>query len=116
MAALGLRIDRKLLEQPVIEHAAARRGLTLAEERQELDRELDAIVKAASAQGWVVKTRSSTAFRVVSRNGQRYSLSLGSPADTRDRLRPFVRQLNEAGLRVSRPLMQPVEGGPSSSP
>lgn len=103
----GLRVERGL-PQTASPTVAARRGLTLDEEQRELDRELDAIVTAAEAQRWTVRTRSSTAFRLVARNGKRYSLSVGSPAETRDRLRQYAQQLNDAGLRVSQSVLAPV--------
>jgi hypothetical protein len=103
----GLRSERGL-PQPISPARASRRGLTIDEEQRELDRELDAIVRAAEAQGWTVRTRSSTAFRLVAQNGKRYSLPVGSPADTRDRLRQYAEQLNGAGLRVSQTVLRPV--------
>jgi hypothetical protein len=110
IAAEGLRQDRSLpmgtVSTPTA--SASRRGMTIDEEQRELDRELDAIEKSAAAQGWTIKTRSSTAFRLVARNGQRYSFSIGSPAETRDRLRPFAGQLKDAGLRPSQLVLRRV--------
>lgn len=105
-----LREDRLLPPQvsAASTPSAARRAMTIAEERQELQRELDAISTSATAQGWTIKTRSATAFRLVSRNGQRYSFSIGSPAGTRDRLRSFAAQLQAAGLRLSQTVLLPV--------
>jgi Predicted nucleotide-binding protein containing TIR-like domain len=108
IARRGLRPVRHLDAPAVAMASAARRGLTTAEEQEELDRELSAITKAARSQGWEVKTHSDTAFRLVSRNGQRYSLALGSPAETRDRLRAYAGQLRDAGLRVSQLVLTPV--------
>jgi|HubBroStandDraft_1064217.scaffolds.fasta_scaffold57345_2 hypothetical protein len=106
----GLKSGRALPHesQPSGSASAARRGLTIEEEQAELNRELDAIVTAATAQGWQVKTRSATALRLVARNGQRYSFPIGSPAETRDRLRDFASQLNTAGLRPSQLVLLPV--------
>ena len=104
----GLRSDRGLIPQAEPSRSAGRRGLTIDEEQSELNRELDAIEKAAKAQGWVVKTRSDTAFRLVANNKNRYSFPIGSPAETRDRLRSFAQQLQSAGLRVSQPVLRPV--------
>jgi hypothetical protein len=103
----GLRSEREL-PRSISPAMASRRGLTIDEEQRELDRELDAIVKAAEAQGWTIRTRSSTAFRLVARNGKRYSLAVGSPADTRDRLRQYAEQLSSAGLRFSQLVLRPV--------
>ena len=108
----GLRSDRGLVSQPVTSVSASRRGLTMDEERRELARELDAIEKSAKAQGWVVRTRSDTAFRLVARNGNRYSFPIGSPAETRDRLRSFSQQLSDAGLRLSQVVLRPVNEEP----
>jgi hypothetical protein len=114
VTAVGLRKDRELPRSDTapISASAHRRGLDPTEEAKELDRELDAIVVAAEAQGWVIKTRSTTAFRLVTKNGNRYSFPLGSPAETRDRLRPFAQQLKTAGLRVSSVVLRPVNEGP----
>jgi hypothetical protein len=109
-----LRADRNLQADVARSPSptAARRALSIDEEERELNRELDAIETSANAQGWTVKTRSATAFRLVSRNGQRYSLPLGSPAETRDRLRPFAAQLQAAGMRLSQTLLVPVNEQP----
>lgn len=107
----GLRSDRGLVAPPFATVSASRRGLTLDEERGELNRELDAIEMSARAQGWTVRTRSETAFRLVARNGNRYSFSIGSAAETRDRLRSFSQQLAGAGLRLSQTVLKPVNDG-----
>jgi hypothetical protein len=103
----GLRRERELPRSTTPE-VASRRGLTIDEEQRELDRELDAVVVAAEAQGWTVRTRSNTAFRLTAKNGKRYSLPIGSPAETRDRLREYSQQLNSAGLRISQTVLLPV--------
>lgn len=108
----GLRSDRRLISQPVTTFSASRRGLTIDEEQRELNRELDAIEKSAKAQGWTVRTRSDTAFRLVARNGNRYSFPVGSAAETRDRLRSFSQQLADAGLRLTQTVLQPVTEEP----
>ena len=113
----GLRPIRQVEPDVVAPASAARRGLTVPEEQEELNRELSAISKAALAQGWVIKTHSDTAFRLVSRNGQRYSLAIGSPAETRDRLRAYASQLRDSGLRVSQFVLVPVGAEvPASEP
>lgn len=104
----GLRSSRELKSQPLQAKSAPRRGLTIEEEQSELNRELDAIETSAKAQGWSVRTRSGTAFRLIAKNGNRYSFALGSPAETRDRLRVFAEQLQSAGLRISQPVLKPV--------
>ncbi|HEU5390373.1 MAG TPA: nucleotide-binding protein [Streptosporangiaceae bacterium] len=104
----GLRSSRELTSRPAATISAPRRGLAIEEEQRELNRELDAIETAAKAQGWSVRTRSDTAFRLVAKNGNRYSFAIGSPAETRDRLRTFAQQLNSAGLRISQPVLNPV--------
>lgn len=106
VTALGLRPERRTSPEP--SSVAPLRSLSQQEEVIELERELDAIETAARAQGWLVKTRSPSAFRLVSRAGRRYSFPIGSPAQTRDRLRPFAKQLKNDGLRVSGLLLAPV--------
>jgi hypothetical protein len=115
-SVLGVRVNtesfadagRERSAVPVGNFSALRHGLTLDEEERELNRELNAIETAAAAQGWRIRTRSDTAFRVVTRDDQGYSLSLGSAAETRDRLRPFAQQLADAGLRISQTVLKPV--------
>jgi len=108
ISAEGLRNSRGLIPLPSPSISAPRRGLTIEEEKMELDRELDAIETCARAQGWTIRTRSGTAFRLVAKNGNRYSFPIGSPAETRDRLRPFAQQLQGAGLRPSQLVLKPV--------
>lgn len=88
--------------------SALRHGLTLDEEERELARELDAIERSVTAQGWRVRTRSNTAFRLISRNGEKYSFPLGSAGETRDRLRPFAQQLADTGLRIPQAVLNPI--------
>jgi hypothetical protein len=104
--------DRELATEPLTTFSVLQHGLTLDEEERELSRELDAIETAAEAQGWRVRTRSDTAFRLTARNGERYSFPLGSAAETRDRLRPFARQLADLGLRISQTVLMPVNEEP----
>jgi len=96
---LGLRSTRAL--EPAPAFAASRRGLSVTDESAALEMELDAVEKAAAAQKWEIRTRSSTAFRLVAPNGRRYSFPIGQPAKTRDELRGFAKQLKSAGLRIS---------------
>lgn len=104
--------DRELAADPSTTLSVLHHGLTLDEEERELSRELDAIETAAKAQGWRIRTRSDTAFRLVARNGKRYSFPLGSAAETRDRLRPFARQLADLGLRISQTVLMSVDEEP----
>lgn len=78
------------------------------DEQAELDRELDVLTTALEAHGWSIKTRSASAFRVLSPLGTRYSLPLGSPAETRLALREFAQRLNREGVRINRTLLLPV--------
>lgn len=99
---------RELATDSVSAFSALRHGLTLDEEERELNRELGAIEKSARAQGWKIRTRSDTAFRLVARNGDRYSFPIGSAAETRDRLRSFSQQLADTGLRLPQTVLKPV--------
>jgi hypothetical protein len=73
-----------------------------------LETELQMICNAARAQGWKVKTLSSTTLRLQDRRGQKHTLSLTQPNASRAQLREFVKQLRAAGLRVNRSVRQPV--------
>jgi hypothetical protein len=73
----------------------------------ELNRELDVLAKAAKAQGWTVR-RTNSALRIINPKGQRYSFTIGSAGETRDRLRAYASQLKKAGLRISRSVLAPV--------
>jgi hypothetical protein len=85
------------------------RSRPLEEEQQLLKRELESLTTSALAQGWSVKTHSKTAYRLLARDGRRFSLSIGDPALTRDQLRPFADELSQYGLRFSRALLSPVD-------
>lgn len=100
--------DAGRISESAGDFAALRHGLTLDEEERELSRELDAIERSATAQGWTVRTRSDTAFRIVSRNGDKYNFPLGSAGETRDRLRSFTQELAESGLRLPQTVLRPV--------
>jgi hypothetical protein len=104
----GVRPDRRepAASEPQVS-SYSRRGLSLREERMELNRELNAIAKAAKAQSWTVR-RTSSAFRIINPKGQRYSFTIGEAGETRDRLRPYASQLKKAGLRISQSVLAPV--------
>jgi hypothetical protein len=84
--------------------------LTLAEERQELDRELDAVSRAVAAQGGRVKTRTTSAYRVIAPDGEKLSLTLGRPHEARADLRELAAVLNAKGVRLTRAVLP--EGTP----
>jgi hypothetical protein len=88
------------------EAAPAASNLSLADEQRELDRELDVLTNALVAHGWQIKTRSISAFRVLDRAGEQYSLPLGDPRETRARLRPFAEQISGKGVRLSQTLLR----------
>ena len=100
--------SRELAMDSTSAFSALRHGLTLDEEERELSRELDAIERSATAQGWRVRTRSDTAFRLVARNGDNYSFPLGSAGETRDRLRSFAQELAGTGLRLPQAVLRPI--------
>lgn len=111
MTTLGVRRPGDIARvKESLDSGAVRRPL--AEERAELDRELDVLTIAAEAQGWSVKTRNQSAYRLLSPNGTRYTLTIGEARDTRTALRAFARELNEQGLRVNRTLLLPLDAGP----
>jgi hypothetical protein len=103
MDALGLRSSTGLVRATEI--ASSTSTLSLKEEAAELERELDALSIAAEAQGWSVKTRSRSAFRLLDRGGSRYSFPLGDPRETRIRLREFAQTLAQEGLRINQTLL-----------
>lgn len=90
--------------------------LSLDEETALLQQELDTLTTSAEAQGWMVKTHSASAYRVVAPDGRRYSLSLGDPRQTRRELRDYAQELNEYGLRLNRTLITPVGEVPAAPP
>lgn len=100
--------SRELATNSAGAFSALSHGLTLDEEERELSRELDAIERSVTAQGWRVRTRSDTAFRLVSRSGDKYSFPLGSAGETRDRLRSFAQDLADTGLRLPQALLRPI--------
>lgn len=83
-------------------------GGSLEDEMKLLEDEFDSLSISAEAQGWRVKTRSKTAYRLVAPDGRRFSLTIGDPRKTRDALRSYVRELNQNGLRANRSLVTPV--------
>jgi len=94
----------------MVQSASSRRPL--GEEKAELDRELAVLASAAEAQGWLVKTRTESVFRLLAPDGTRYSFSIGAPRETRIALRDFAQELNEQGLRFNRTLTLPVDAVP----
>jgi predicted nucleotide-binding protein len=111
MKQLGLRQPDGVIAVGETLKVAAKRG-TRDEEQAELDRELDVLTTALEAHGWRIKTRSRSAFRVLSPTDIRFSLPLGSPAETRVALREFAQSLNRAGVRINRTLLIPVGAVP----
>lgn len=91
---------------------AATSSRTLGEEKAELDRELDVLSVAAEAQGWSVKTRTESVYRLLSPDGTRYSFAMGAARETRMALRDFARELSEQGLRFNRTLSLRVDAVP----
>lgn len=81
--------------------------LSITEERELLEQELASLTTSAEAQGWTVKTHSASAYRLVAPDGLRFSLTLGDPRQTRRMLRPYAKEVNTYGLRVSRALLMP---------
>ncbi len=77
-----------------------------------LRHELELLKCNADAQGWLVRTDSPTTFRLRSPRGTSHTLSKGTPATTRERLRLFAREVRNEGLRVNRALRGPVEDSP----
>lgn len=80
-----------------------------ATELQALNNEIDTICASARAQGWTVRTASSTALRLIDPRGRKHTLPLGRPDKSRVELREFSKELRASGLRISRSVRQPVE-------
>lgn len=106
MTQLGLR--RASPPPAAAPHIGDKRAGSLEEEATLLDRELSSLTTSAVAQGWTLKTHSDSAYRLVSPDGLRFSLTLGDPRRARQDLRAYARELNEYGLRLSRALLTPV--------
>ncbi|PZF32072.1 nucleotide-binding protein [Curtobacterium sp. MCPF17_051] len=80
--------------------------------RQALAEEIAQICADAEAQGWVVRTNSSTVLRVRSPKGRSFAFTFGEPASSRQEIRGFASQLRANGLRVSRSVRRPVDESP----
>jgi CAP12/Pycsar effector protein, TIR domain len=106
MSNLGVR--RGAVSPAVAPPSPHEVSLSLAEESQLLEQELASLSTSAEAQGWTVKTHTDSAYRLVAPDGLRFSLTLGDARRARQDLRPYTRELNEYGLRVSRALLTPV--------
>lgn len=88
-------------------------GLGMArEDRAALEQETELLVGNARAQGWQVKTNSSTTLRLKSPRGVTHTLSKTGPHATREDLRVFAKQLRAAGLRVNSAVRRPVSDSP----
>jgi hypothetical protein len=107
MKELGLR--RAGSQPATAPPSVDKQMLSLEEEAVLLDQELSSLTTSAAAQGWTLKTRTSSAYRLVSPDGVRFSLALVDPRRARQDLRPYARELNEYGLRLSRALLTPVD-------
>jgi hypothetical protein len=122
LAPVGLKIRERLAQLGPREEGGTlmaaptppTSAISLAEEQTLLDQELDSLSTSAQAQGWTLKTRSKTAYRVVAPDGRRFSLPLGDPRVTRADLRPYATDLAKNGLRLSRVLVTPVNEAPPS--
>lgn len=106
MATLGVRRPAEAVPDGVIAQQPTRR--TLDEEKAELARELDLLTTAAESQGWSVKSRTDSAYRLVAPDGTRHSFSIGAARETRIALREFAQQLRDLGLRFNQTLSLPV--------
>lgn len=90
------------------ENAVAVPGLPVDVRQLDLDVEINRICVSAEAQGWRVKTRSSTVLRLVNRAGRRFTMTIDGPAEARVEIRTFAAQLRAHGLRVSHSVRRPV--------
>jgi hypothetical protein len=103
MALLGARTPGVELKRSVID------------ERVELASELDALTSNLEFQGWSVKTRTESVYRVSSPTGTDHCLYLGAPRDTRVKLRTFARELAKEDLQVDPALLLAVDSVPTTS-
>lgn len=77
--------------------------------REVLMAEVLQIATDAEAQGWVVKSFSDTAVRLIKPSGKKHSFSLTGDADMlRARLRLFANELRADGLRIGRNARTPL--------
>jgi len=79
-----------------------------------LERELSTLRENAAAQGWRIKTDSTTTFRLRSPLGKTFTLPKRRPELTRHDLRSFADQLRAEGLRVNQSIRRPVDDSPFS--
>lgn len=82
--------------------------------RQALAAEITQICLDAEAQGWTVKSNTSTVLRLRSPKGRTFAFTLGDATRSREELRAFTSQLRANGLRVSRSVRRPVSESPIS--
>lgn len=71
--------------------------------------EIALLCSNAAAQGWLIKTNTSTTLRLVSPRGRTHTFSKQRPRATRIALRTFVKVLRSSGLRVNVALRRPIE-------
>jgi hypothetical protein len=109
-AALRIREAMTLLGARTPEVEPSKRSVI--DERVELVSELDALTSNVESQGWSVKTRTESVYRVSSRAGTDHYLDLGAPRDTRVKLRTFARELAKEGLQVDPALLLAVDSVP----
>lgn len=80
-----------------------------SDHRTELAREIKSIVKCAEHQGWQVLNNSRKVLRLQAPRGEVFECQRDAkPSDSRDRLRPFVRNLRAGGLRVTQQVRRPI--------
>jgi predicted nucleotide-binding protein len=80
--------------------------------RHALSEEIAQICSDAKAQGWLIKSNSSTVLRLRSPRGRNFTLPLAESARSREDLRLFAAQLRANGLRVSQSVRRPMAESP----
>lgn len=105
------KTTQRLAGQTAAERRAAERSpqgrgslrvVVPGQDEKRLDDEIELICRAATAQGWQIKTRTREVLRLVDRNKRKHTVPLSdSPKAARRELRPFARMLRANGLRVS---------------
>ncbi|GAA3736862.1 hypothetical protein GCM10022239_10850 [Leifsonia bigeumensis] len=110
VTSAALEVEQQIQKQGLRTHTVASQDSDSV--RSALDKELAILLTNATAQGWSVRTDSTTTLRLRTPRGKTMTLTKGPTEATRHQLREFVAELRAAGLRVNSSIRRPVEESP----